>query len=219
MNVSLFKFSVDCMAVIAICGFDQGPATPPVTTTNPAPLASKTTLRAKNNPNIPAPVELPASATAIGMEFKLSPAGTFTMGDGDTAHVVALIKVFSIGVHKVTRAQFQRVMRSNPSEFKGPKNPVESVSWREAVGFCSKLSALPAERAAGRVYRLPTEAEWEYACRAGTKTEYSFGDSDSKRGDYAWYGKNSGSKTHAVGGKQPNGWGLYDMHENACEWF
>ena len=132
--------------------------------------------------------------------------------------MVALTKAFSIGVHEVTQAQFQRVMGSNPSEFKGLKNPVENASWREAVEFCSKLSALPAERAAGRVYRLPTEAEWEYACRAGTKTGYTFGDSDSKLGDYAWYGKNSGSKTHAVGGKQPNAWGLYDMHGNVWEW-
>ena len=206
------------MVVIAICGCDQGPATPPVATTNPAPVASKPTAPATSNTNPQALVELPASATAIGMEFKLISAGTYTRGDGDTAHVVVLTKAFSIGVHEVTQAQFQRVMGSNPSEFKGPQHPVEGVSWREAVEFCSKLSALPAERAAGRVYRLPTEAEWEYACRAGTKTEYSFGDSDSKLGDYAWYGENSGSKTHAVGGKQPNAWGLHDMHGNVWEW-
>jgi formylglycine-generating enzyme required for sulfatase activity len=86
------------------------------------------------------------------------------------------------------------------------------------VEFCRKLSELPAERSAGRVYRLPTEAEWEYACRAGSKTKWSFGDSESSLGDYAWYRSNSDSKTHPVGTKKPNAWGLYDMHGNVWEW-
>ena len=95
---------------------------------------------------------------------------------------------------------------------------MEIVSWDDAVAFCEKLSALPAEQAAGRVYRLPTEAEWEYACRAGTTTAYSFGDDEQDLGKYAWFGKNSGKTTHAVGEKLPNGWGLYDMHGNVLEW-
>jgi formylglycine-generating enzyme required for sulfatase activity len=107
---------------------------------------------------------------------------------------------------------------SKPSKFKGPQNPVEQVSWTDAVEFCRKLSALPAEKRAGYVYRLPTEAEWECACRAGTSTAYSFGDSESELGDYAWYEKNSGGTTHPVGGKKPNGWGLYDMYGNVWEW-
>ncbi|MEO2015867.1 MAG: formylglycine-generating enzyme family protein [Fuerstiella sp.] len=89
-------------------------------------------------------------------------------------------------------------------------------SWYEAVEFCRKLSELPAEKSAGYVYRLPAEAEWEYACRAGTQTAYSFGDSESELGYYVWYDKNSGETTHPVGGK--NAWGLYDMHGNVFEW-
>ncbi len=86
------------------------------------------------------------------------------------------------------------------------------------MSFCRKLSALPAEKKAGYVYRLPTEAEWEYACRAGTTTKYSFGDSESELSDYDWNNKNSGFISHPVGGKKPNGWGLYDMHGNVHEW-
>jgi formylglycine-generating enzyme required for sulfatase activity len=97
-------------------------------------------------------------------------------------------------------------------------NPVEQVDWYDAVAYCAKLSSLPAEVAAGRVYRLPTEAEWDYAGRAGTTTEYSFGDDKQDLGKYAWFKENSGSTTHAVGEKLPNGWGLYDMHGNVSEW-
>ena len=103
------------------------------------------------------------------MQFKLIPAGTFTMGEGDDAHEVTLTKPFKMRVREVTQAQYQRVMGTNPSYFKGANNPVEKVTWEDAAEFCRKLSALPAEKAEGNVYRLPTEAEWEYACRAGTK--------------------------------------------------
>ncbi len=125
---------------------------------------------------------------------------------------------FSIGVYEVTQKQYAAVMGSNPSYFKGANNPVEQVSWDDAVAYCAKLSSLPAEVAAGRVYRLPTESEWEYACRAGTTTEYSFGDDKQDLGKYAWFKENSGKTTHAVGEKLPNGWGLYDMHGNVWEW-
>ena len=161
---------------------------------------------------------LPSVRNSIGMELKLLPAGVFTMGDKDDEHGVMLTKPFMIGVHEVTQEQYEQVMGINPSDFRGSNNPVENVSWEDAVEFCRELSALPSEKAAGHVYRLPTEAEWEYACRAGTTTAYNFGDDDSELGDYAWIRENSGRTTHPVGGKKPNAWGLYDMHGNVWEW-
>ena len=155
---------------------------------------------------------------SIGMDLKLLPAGVFKMGDKDDEHEVTLTKPFMLGIHEVTQAQYEQVMGVNTSKFKGANNPVEQVIWDEAVEFCRKLSALPVEKRAGRVYRLPTEAEWEYACRAGTTTAYSFGDNESELFKYAWNTGNSVSATHAVGGKQPNAWGLYDMHGNVWEW-
>ena len=161
--------------------------------------------------------ELPESVSSIGMEFKLIPAGTFIMGERDKAHEVTLTKSFKMGNHEVTQAQYEQVMGVNFSKFKGADHPV-SVRWKDAVEFCNRLSNLPSEKAAGNVYRLPTEAEWEYACRAGSTTKYSFGDSASDLGFYAWYAANSGGRTHPVGGKKPNAWGLYDMHGNVWEW-
>jgi len=138
--------------------------------------------------------------------------------DEKPQHTVRITKPLYLGVTEVTQEQYERVMGTNPSSFKGAQLPVENVSWEDAVEFCRKLSSLPAERTAGRVYRLPTEAEWEYACRAVSKTKWSFGDSESSLGDYAWYDGNSGSKTQPVGQKKPNTWGLYDMHGNVREW-
>ena len=186
---------------------------PPVTVDNSAP----------NKTNGPKSVELPESAKSIGMEFKLIPAGKFTMGDAsgdedETPHEVTLTKPFKMGIHEVTQAQYKQVMGVTPSKFKGANNPVEMVSWDDAVEFCRRLSALPAENEAGNVYRLPTEAEWEYACRAGTTTKYSFGDDESELEQYGWCYANSGENTHPVGSKQPNAWGLYGMQGNVAEW-
>ena len=125
---------------------------------------------------------------------------------------------YHLGSYEVTQEQYEKVMGNNPSYFKGAKNPVESVSWEDAVSFCKKLSEIPEEKAAGRSYRLPTEAEWEYACGAGSTTSYSFGETAESLGEYAWFGKNSERKTHPVGEKKPNRWGLYDMHGNVWEW-
>jgi len=177
-----------------------------------------------SEPNVPAGMEV---TNSIGMKLRLIPAGEFMMGspgtesdreDDETQHRVTITKPFYLGETEVTQEQYEKVMGTNPSEFKDPQNPVETVSWDDAVEFCRKLSAMPAEKTKGYEYRLPTEAEWEYACRSGTTTAYGFGDDASRLGDYGWFEDNSGSKTHPVGEKKPNGWGLYDMHGNVYEW-
>jgi formylglycine-generating enzyme required for sulfatase activity len=162
---------------------------------------------------------------SIGMKFVEIPAGTFSMGsenrdsDERPVHEVTISKPYYLGVYEVTNADGKAVKGFvSRSKWKGNSLPIESVTWDEAVAFCEALSALPAERRAGRVYRLPTEAEWEYACRAGTTTEYSFGDDESLLGAFAWYSGNSGKQTHPVGQRRPNAWGLYDMHGNVWEW-
>jgi len=149
----------------------------------------------------------------VTLDLVLIRPGTFTMGSdegGDErAHQVTLTKPFYLGKYEVTQEQWQQVMGGNPSVFKGAKNPVENVSWDDCQEFMGKLR----KKVPGEAFRLPTEAEWEYACRAGTTGEYA-GDLDAM----AWYDSNSGGKTHPVGGKKPNAWGLYDMHGNVWEW-
>ena len=147
------------------------------------------------------------------MEMVLIPAGRFMMGEGARQHEVALSKPFYLGVTEVTQAQYEAVMGANPSEYKDATTPVESVSWDDAAQFCKRLSEKTRQ-----AVRLPTEAEWEYACRADTQNEFSFGDDPSALGDYAWHGGNSRNHPHPVGRKKPNAWGLYDMHGNVHEW-
>ena len=166
---------------------------------------------------------MPSLRNSIGMELKLIPAGAFTMGQAggeadESPHKVMLTKPFYIGVYELTNAQWKRVMGTTPSRWKDDDRPVEQVSWSDAVKFCSRLSERPEEKAHNRVYSLPTEAEWEYACRAGSTTQFSFGDGSSELNAYGWFDKNSGKETHPVGRKKPNAWGLYDMHGNVWEW-
>ncbi|GHU07625.1 hypothetical protein FACS1894158_16120 [Betaproteobacteria bacterium] len=161
---------------------------------------------------------------SIGTEFILIPAGSFTMGadknsenandDETPPHRVSISQAFYLGKYPVTQGEWVAVMGNNPSKFKGRSNPVEWVSWDDAQTFIQRLNA----KEGTNKYRLPTEAEWEYAARAGTKSAYSFGDDAEQLGAYAWYNGNSGSQTHPVGQKKPNPWGLYDVHGNVWEW-
>jgi formylglycine-generating enzyme required for sulfatase activity len=155
---------------------------------------------------------------SIGMVLRQVPDGEFVMGEGTEQHRVRMKQPFFMGVVEVTQLEYLRTMGAEgPSQLRGWMNPVENVTWQEAVTFCKTLSAKEEERVAGRVYRLPTEAEWEYACRAGTTTQYSFGDDATKLDDYGWQKKDGGTH-HPVGTKAPNAWGFFDMHGNVWEW-
>jgi formylglycine-generating enzyme required for sulfatase activity len=146
--------------------------------------------------------------------FVLIAAGEFMMGgnkypDERPVHKVIISKAFEIGKYQVTQAQWETGMDGNPSRFKGANLPVETVSWDDAQEFIQKLNA----KNDSYIYRLPTEAEWEYACRAGTTDDYA-GNLD----EMGWYNENSEGRTHPVGEKKANAWGLYDMHGNVSEW-
>jgi formylglycine-generating enzyme required for sulfatase activity len=179
---------------------------------------------------------------SIDMKLVYIPAGSFMMGSGDSAaqlakeyggreslfedefpqHRIRISQGFWMGQTEVTQGQYESVMNARPWSGRervqeDANSPAAYVSWHDAVEFCRKLS-----QQTGETYRLPAEAEWEYACRAGTTTRFSFGDSNSPLGDYAWFFDNTeavGQKyAHLVGQKKPNPWGLYDMHGNVYEW-
>ena len=157
----------------------------------------------------------------VKLEMVLIPAGEFLMGTpgyrGDEEqHPVRITKPFYLGKYLVTKEQWEAVMRDNPSDFKGPKNPVDNVSWNDCQQFLAKLNRKVGP--GGGNFELPTEAQWEYACRAGSATRYCFGNEESGLDEYAWYGKSSGGRTQPVGKKKPNAWGFYDMHGNVYEW-
>ena len=134
--------------------------------------------------------------------------------DETPAHQITISKPFYLGTYEVTQWQWQAIMGNNPSRFKyDPNLPVENVSWDDVQEFLRRLNA----RESGPPYRLPTEAEWEYAARAGMTTAYSFGNLH-QLGEYAWYEDNAGRTTHPVGQRKPNAWGLYDVHGNVWEW-
>jgi len=177
----------------------------------------------------PAGADKPAEMTldlgnGVKLELVYIKPGTFVMGgesakDGTWAcvevpkHEVTLTQGFYLGKYEVTQGQYQAVMGTNPSAAsKDPACPADTISEGEALEFCMKLG-----EKTGKEARLPTEAEWEYACRAGTTTAYFFGDDPAKLGDYAWFADNDGGKSHPVGQKKPNAWGLYDIVGNVCE--
>ena len=165
---------------------------------------------------------------SIGIEFVLIPSGQFVMGeatreectvckaspDETPRHSVTINRSFYMSKYEVTQRQWLAIVKGNPSRFRGKNKPVDSVSWHEVQVFVEGLNKMEKKSS----YRLPTEAEWEYAARAGTKSAYSYGDEPRKLSQYAWHGVNSGGKTHNVGGLKPNPWGLYDMNGNVVEW-
>ncbi len=169
------------------------------------------------------PTKLEVIEDGVGIKLVRIPAGSFVMGsekgfdDEVPVHRVTISKPFYLGQTEVTQAQYEAVMEENPSQSQADDLPVDTVSWQKATEFCKKLS----ERE-GKRYRLPTEAEWEYACRAGGDGDFGRGEggvevTESSIADYAWFRLNS-EATSPVGRKKPNAWGLYDMHGNVFEW-
>jgi formylglycine-generating enzyme required for sulfatase activity len=172
----------------------------------------------------PAPTLTLALAPGVDMEFVYIKPGVFAMGGTDDVrihwqgkekpkHEVAISKGFYIGKHEVTQAQYKAIAGKNPSMSVGPSLPVERVPWQGAVEFCRLATEKTRKQ-----FRLPTEAEWEYACRAGSTDKWCFGSVPNDLADYAWFHNNSGRQTHPVGQKKPNAWGLHDMHGNVWEW-
>ena len=172
--------------------------------------------------------------TKCGMEMVSIAPGQFNMGvnegpiDAKPAHLVK-IDGFLIDQHEITQEVYQNVVRKNPSRRKNPQNPVEQVTWSAAAQFCNARSLqenlTPCYNTntwecdfSASGYRLPTEAEWEYACRAGSDTRFYFGENPDELKNYAWFEGNSQSKPHPVGQRRPNAWGLYDMEGNVWEW-
>ena len=172
--------------------------------------------------------------TSTGIEMVLIPAGSFMMGsnsgdeDEKPAHNVA-IAGFYMDRYEVTQKAYESLMGTNPSKFKDPQKPVERASWLSAIKYCNMRSIKEGLQPcydlqtaecnfSANGYRLPTEAEWEYACRAGTTGDFSFGDNPTELAANAWLKSNSGQSTHPVGQKPPNRWSLYDMYGNVAEW-
>ena len=176
----------------------------------------------------------PAVRSKSGIAMVRLPAGWFDMGSArgraDEAPVHRVwVDSFLMDVHEVTQEDYGRLVLGNPSHFKGPQRPMEQISWAKAAMYCNERSRAEGLRpcydedtAACNLeadgYRLPTEAEWEYACRAGADADYSFGGDASRLKDYAWFSENAAKTTHPAGKKRPNPWGLYDMHGNVAEW-
>jgi sulfatase modifying factor 1 len=228
------------------CGEDDTATSAPEPSREPSPAPAPAAETPRPKPRTPskkvspAPVNLSTSAVEgkpftipdLSMEMLWVKPGTFEMGssssekdrqDRETPHSVTLTQGFLLGKHEVTQSQWWKVMGSLPSRFLGGDRPVEMVSWTNVTSFCAKLTA--SERAAGRLpagmtYQLPTEAQWEYACRAGTKTSFSFGDElTAKDANYAHDGFDTGlQRTSNVGEYPANGWGFHDMHGNVWEW-
>ena len=212
LEIRMWLVAVAAAVIVAGCEQAAGPAR----IENSTPAAAK-------------PITTPT-----GIEMVLIPAGEFIMGDdsGDAdekpAHKVQ-VSSFTMDTREITQKAYESLMEKNPSKSKGPDKPVEQVDWYHAALYCNMRSlkeglkpcydakTLACDFVANG-YRLPTEAEWEYACRAGAQTKFSFGDEATKLKASAWFKANADQTTHPVGQKSPNGWGLYDMHGNVAEW-
>ncbi len=201
--------------------------------------SSEKVSHVRQSPPVISPVQSRSAVSAeewtnsLGMAFRWIPAGTFKMGSEEftwsqPVHPVQITKPFYIGKYPVTQREWKEVMGTTPAQQEkkaeeklqlgirgeGDKYPMYYVSWEEAQVFIAKLN----QREPGERYRLPTEAEWEYACRAGSQSAYCFGNDEQVLVEYAWYQANADSKSHPVGEKMPNAWGLHDMHGNVWEW-
>ncbi len=227
------------IGLVAVAALVYAGTFEPVITTQPQSQSAKEgesvtfSVTAGNSMNITVPL-----SSSVSLDMNWCPAGTFNMGSptgelgkgaDESQHQVTLTSGFWMGKYEVTQAQYKAVMGMNPSSYKDESNPlpVDSVSWRDATNFCARLTAN--EKAAGRLpkgyeYTLPSEAQWEYACRAGTTTALNSGKNltstseCSEMDEAGWYKANGANKTHPVGQKLPNAWGLYDMHGNVYEW-
>ncbi|NLX14579.1 MAG: formylglycine-generating enzyme family protein [Phycisphaerales bacterium] len=236
LALALYEPINECIVVAALNDVDRPPCsalagdtlpeiTGPITASFPmtAEQAGQVQENAARQLGLPKEIRLDFGG-GVEIELVLIPAGEFLMGSPDTEphrnadegpqHRVRIPQPFYMGKYEVTQAQWQAVMRKNPATFKGDdRRPVENVSWDDCQKFCRWLSAK-----LGQTIRLPTEAEWEYACRAGSPAPYHYGDSVSDLDAYAWYRQNSEGATHPVGRKKPNAFGLYDLHGNVWEW-
>ena len=196
-----------------------------------APFLVPAGCRRTTAPAKPAP---PIITTTSGVEMVLLPGGTFVMGSNTADQVdekphAVHVDAFYIDRREVTQGHYELVCRKNPSRHKGGTQPVEQVRWTDAIRYCNARSRLEGLRCCydlktfqcdfdANGYRLPTEAEWEYAARAGTATRYCFGDDPAGLDDYAWYKANQTRGPQPVGGRRANPWGLYDMYGNVWEW-
>ncbi|MDR1165661.1 MAG: formylglycine-generating enzyme family protein [Deltaproteobacteria bacterium] len=174
-------------------------------------------------PLFPAVARADEFVNSLGMEFVLIPAGIFTMGEWEDEasnpdelprHEVEITTPFYLGKFEVTQDQWMSVMGANPSEFRGQDHPVDNVSWNDAQNFLRRLN----QKENTDRYRLPSEAEWEYSVRAGSDSIFFFGGERSSLGKFAWFVANADEKTHPVGLKNPNPWGLFDVYGNVWEW-